>query len=57
MKNKIMVVGCGNVGMAYVYALLNQKNKVDEIALVDLDRERIEGEVMDLNHALSLIHI
>ncbi len=54
MKNKIMVVGCGNVGMAYVYALLNQKNKVDEIALVDLDRERIEGEVMDLNHALVL---
>ena len=26
--NKVVIVGCGNVGMSYAYALLNQKNSV-----------------------------
>ncbi len=52
MKNKIVIIGCGNVGMSYAYALLNQKTRVNELALIDLDEKRIEGEVMDLNHCL-----
>ena len=28
--NKIVLIGCGNVGMAYAYALVNQKVYVDE---------------------------
>lgn len=51
-KNKIVLIGCGNVGMSYCYALLNQKTKIDELRLIDLDSNRIEGEVMDLNHGL-----
>lgn len=51
--NKVVIVGCGNVGMSYAYALLNQKNSVNELVLIDLDKDRIEGEVMDLNHCLS----
>lgn len=51
--NKVVIVGCGNVGMSYAYALLNQKNSVNELVLIDLDKNRIEGEVMDLNHCLS----
>ena len=27
-KNKIVIIGCGNVGMSYAYALLNQKTNV-----------------------------
>lgn len=50
--NKIVIIGCGNVGMSYAYALLNQKNSVNELVLIDLDEERIKGEVMDLNHCL-----
>ena len=52
MKNKVVLIGCGNVGMSYAYALLNQKSFVSELALIDLDMNRIEGEVMDLNHCL-----
>ena len=25
MKNKVVIIGCGNVGMSYAYALLNQR--------------------------------
>ena len=53
MKNKVVIIGCGNVGMSYAYALLNQKTSVQELVLIDLNTKRIEGEVMDLNHCLA----
>ncbi|MBE6152569.1 MAG: L-lactate dehydrogenase [Firmicutes bacterium] len=53
MKNKVVIVGCGNVGMSYAYALLNQKTSVNELALIDLNMDRVVGEVMDLNHCLA----
>ena len=54
MKNKkVIIIGCGNVGMSYAYALLNQRTHVNELALIDLNKERVEGEVMDLNHCLA----
>ena len=52
MNNKVVIVGCGNVGMSYAYALLNQSTYVNRLVLIDLDKEKIEGEVMDLNHCL-----
>ncbi|MCR5787591.1 MAG: L-lactate dehydrogenase [Bacilli bacterium] len=52
MNNKVVIIGCGNVGISYAYALVNQKTYVHELALIDLNKERIEGEVMDLNHCL-----
>lgn len=51
--NKIVLIGCGNVGMSYAYALLNQNTNVNELVLIDLDKERVIGEVMDLNHCLA----
>ena len=53
MKNKVVIIGCGNVGMSYAYALLNQRTAVNELVLIDLNEDRIEGEVMDLNHCLA----
>ncbi len=53
MNNKVVIIGCGNVGMSYAYALLNQRTNVGELVLIDLDRKRVEGEVMDLNHCLA----
>ncbi len=53
MKNKVVLIGCGNVGMSYAYALLNQHTYVDELILIDIDNERIIGEAMDLNHCLA----
>ena len=51
--NKVVIVGCGNVGMAYAYSLVISGSFVDELVLVDLNKNRAEGEAMDLNHALS----
>ena len=53
MTNKVVIIGCGNVGMSYAYALLNQKTYVNELVLIDLNKERIVGEAMDLNHCLA----
>ena len=42
MNNKVVIIGCGNVGMSYAYALLNQRTYVNELVLIDLNKERIE---------------
>lgn len=52
MNNKVVIIGCGNVGMSYAYALLNQRTYVNRLYLIDLNKDRVEGEVMDLNHCL-----
>lgn len=52
MNNKVVIIGCGNVGMSYAYALINQRTYVNKLILIDINKERIEGEVMDLNHCL-----
>ena len=52
MNNKVVIIGCGNVGMAYAYALLNQRTYVNKLVLIDLNKDRTMGEVMDLNHCL-----
>lgn len=51
--NKIVLIGCGNVGMAYAYALVNQKVYVDELVLIDINKDKCEGEAMDLNHCMA----
>ena len=50
MNNKVVLIGCGNVGMAYAYALVNQKVYVDELVLIDINKDKALGEAMDLNH-------
>ena len=52
-NNKVVIIGCGNVGMSYAYALLNQRTYVNELVLIDLNQDRVIGEVMDLNHCLA----
>ena len=51
--NKVVFVGCGNVGMAYAYALVNQKVYVDELILIDVNKDKCEGEALDLNHCMA----
>lgn len=50
-KRKVVIVGTGMVGMSYAYAMLNQ-GACDELMLIDINRQRAEGEAMDLNHGL-----
>jgi len=47
---KISIIGCGNVGMRYAYALMI-KGIARKIILVDLDKKRVGGEVIDLSHS------
>jgi L-lactate dehydrogenase len=53
-RRKVVVVGAGAVGTTYIYALL-QTGLVNEVALIDIDRKRVEGEVMDLQHGLPFL--
>jgi len=53
-ERKVVVVGAGAVGTTYIYALL-QTGMVEEIALIDVDRDRVQGEIMDLSHGLQFI--
>lgn len=51
-NRKVVVIGCGFVGMSYAYAMVNQ-GACDELVLIDVDKKRAEGEAMDLNHGLA----
>jgi L-lactate dehydrogenase len=48
---RVVVVGAGHVGSTFAYALL-LSGLAAEIVLVDVDRQRAEGEAMDLAHAV-----
>ena len=52
---RIAIVGCGNVGATYAYALLLNRLS-SEIVLIDANRAKAEGEAMDLNHAMPFAH-
>jgi L-lactate dehydrogenase len=52
---RIAIVGAGNVGATFAYALL-LSGLAGEIVLVDANRARAEGEAMDLNHAVPFAH-
>ncbi|RKQ38597.1 L-lactate dehydrogenase [Enterobacter sp. R1(2018)] len=49
---KVMIIGTGNVGASAAYALLNQ-NICEELILVDLDKQRVEGHCQDLSDAAA----
>ncbi|MFE8702471.1 L-lactate dehydrogenase [Cytobacillus sp. FJAT-54145] len=49
--NRVALVGTGFVGSSYAFALLNQ-GVTEELVLIDLNREKSEGDAMDLNHGL-----
>lgn len=50
---KIVLIGCGNVGMSYSYSLVNQYIDIDELVLIDVNEDKLVGNVLDLNHAIS----
>ncbi len=47
---KISIIGCGNVGIRYAYALMI-KGIARKIVLVDLNKKRLGGDVLDLSHS------
>ncbi len=54
IRNKITIIGAGYVGATTAYALMNG-GTASEIVFVDINRQRLIGEVMDLNHGISFV--
>jgi L-lactate dehydrogenase len=52
---RVAIVGVGNVGATFAYALL-LSGLASEIVLIDANRAKAEGEAMDLNHAVPFTH-
>lgn len=48
---KVVLVGCGFVGSASAFALM-QSGLFSEMVLIDIDRDRAEGEAMDISHGV-----
>jgi len=51
---KVVIVGAGMVGSTFAYALLIS-GAASDMVLVDINRQRAEGEAMDLNHGLPFV--
>ncbi len=54
LKPKVSIIGAGNVGIRYAYALI-MNGLVRELVIADLDKKHLEGEVMDLCHGAPYI--
>ncbi len=50
-KGKVVLVGTGFVGMSMAYSMLN-RGGVNELILIDIDKNKTIGEEMDLSHGL-----
>lgn len=48
---KAAIVGCGFVGSASAFALM-QSGLFSELVLIDYDKEKAEGEALDISHGL-----
>ncbi len=51
-SSKVVIIGTGLVGMSYAYSLVNQ-GTVEELVLIDINKDKAIGESMDLNHGLA----
>jgi L-lactate dehydrogenase len=52
-RTRISIIGCGHVGTACAYALL-QSHLVREIVLIDEAKNLVQGEALDLQQAVPL---
>ena len=48
---KAAMIGCGYVGSASVFALM-QSGLFSEIVMIDVDKEKAKGEAMDISHGI-----
>ncbi len=53
-SRRIAIVGAGAVGATLAYALMI-RGQADELVLIDVNRDKAEGEAMDLRHGLPFV--
>ena len=51
-KQKCAIIGCGFVGSSIAFNLMNS-GMFSEMVLIDVCKEKAQGEAMDLNHGIS----
>lgn len=52
-EKKVAIVGCGFVGSSSAFALM-QSGLFSEMVLIDVDKNRAEGEALDIAHGMTL---
>ncbi|HOJ09829.1 MAG TPA: L-lactate dehydrogenase [Clostridiales bacterium] len=53
-KSKVAIIGAGFVGASTAFEMALNQN-VNELVLIDINKEKALGEAMDINHGLSFI--
>ncbi|WP_207428830.1 L-lactate dehydrogenase [Pedobacter sp. SYSU D00535] len=53
-KTRIVVVGVGAVGSTTAYTLL-LRHRMDELVLIDANKEKAVGDALDMNHGLPFL--
>lgn len=48
MSTKITIIGAGSVGSTIAYTLAMTNESVSEIVLIDINKDKVQGEVMDI---------
>ncbi len=51
-KRKVVLIGTGFVGMSMAYSIINQGIGVNELVLIDVVKEKAEGEAIDLSDGI-----
>ena len=51
-EKKVAIVGCGFVGSSSAFALM-QSGLFSEMVLIDVDKNRAEGEALDIAHGMA----
>lgn len=52
--SKVVIIGAGFVGSTFAYSLMIN-GVASEIVMLDVNQERLVGEIMDLNHGISFV--
>ncbi|AZR74536.1 L-lactate dehydrogenase [Anoxybacter fermentans] len=53
-RSKVVIIGAGFVGSTLAYTLIHS-GVASELVLIDINKEKAQGEVADLNHGLSFV--
>jgi len=54
-KTRIVVIGIGSVGSTTAYTLL-LRHRMDELVLIDANKEKAIGDALDMNHGLPFLN-
>lgn len=52
--NRVALIGTGAVGSSYAFGMLNA-GLCEELVMIDLNKEKAEGDAMDLSHCLPFV--